>query len=46
VLLKDVARIELGAETYGVVSRVNGHPGAGWPSRCRRAPTRWPPPSW
>jgi multidrug efflux pump len=29
VLLKDVARLELGAETYGVVSRVNGHPGAG-----------------
>jgi multidrug efflux pump len=28
VLLKDVARIELGAESYGVVSRVNGHPGA------------------
>jgi multidrug efflux pump len=28
VLLKDVARIELGAETYGVISRVNGHPGA------------------
>ncbi|MDE1917294.1 MAG: efflux RND transporter permease subunit [Sphingomonadales bacterium] len=28
VLLKDVARIELGAETYGVFSRVNGHPGA------------------
>ncbi|WP_206240523.1 efflux RND transporter permease subunit [Novosphingobium terrae] len=28
VLLKDVARIELGAESYGVISRVNGHPGA------------------
>jgi multidrug efflux pump len=28
VQLKDVARIELGAETYGVFSRVNGHPGA------------------
>jgi multidrug efflux pump len=28
VLLKDVARIELGAESYGVYSRVNGHPGA------------------
>jgi multidrug efflux pump len=28
VLLKDVARIELGAETYGIISRVNGHPGA------------------
>lgn len=29
VSLKDVARIELGAESYGVYSRVNGHPGAG-----------------
>jgi multidrug efflux pump len=28
VRLSDVARIELGAESYGVVSRVNGHPGA------------------
>ncbi|WP_353204951.1 efflux RND transporter permease subunit [Sphingomonas sp.] len=29
VRLSDVARIELGAENYGVTSRVNGHPGAG-----------------
>ncbi|MFM5916519.1 MAG: multidrug efflux RND transporter permease subunit [Novosphingobium sp.] len=29
VALKDVARIELGAESYGVYSRINGHPGAG-----------------
>jgi multidrug efflux pump len=29
VSLHDVARIELGAETYGVYSRINGHPGAG-----------------
>jgi multidrug efflux pump len=29
VLLKDVARIELGAESYNASSRVNGHPGAG-----------------
>lgn len=29
VLLGDVARVELGAESYSVVSRVNGHPGAG-----------------
>jgi len=29
VLLKDVARIELGAENYNAVSRVNGHPGSG-----------------
>jgi multidrug efflux pump len=29
VLLRDVARIELGAESYTSVSRVNGHPGAG-----------------
>jgi multidrug efflux pump len=29
VHLSDVARIELGAETYGVISRVNGHPGTG-----------------
>jgi multidrug efflux pump len=29
VLLGDVARIELGAENYNVVSRLNGHPAAG-----------------
>jgi multidrug efflux pump len=29
VHLKDVARIELGAESYTAVSRVNGHPGSG-----------------
>jgi multidrug efflux pump len=29
VLIGDVARVELGAENYSVVSRVNGHPGAG-----------------
>jgi multidrug efflux pump len=29
VRLGDVARIELGAESYGNISRVNGHPGAG-----------------
>ena len=29
VRLSDVARIELGAENYGVTSRVNGYPGAG-----------------
>ena len=29
VLLGDVARVELGAESYNAVSRVNGHPGAG-----------------
>ncbi|GGO91108.1 efflux RND transporter permease subunit [Stakelama pacifica] len=29
VRLSDVARVELGAESYGVTSRVNGHPGAG-----------------
>ena len=29
VRLSDVARIELGAENYAVMSRVNGHPGAG-----------------
>jgi multidrug efflux pump len=29
VLLKDVARIELGSESYGSLSRLNGHPGAG-----------------
>ncbi|MEP7221898.1 MAG: multidrug efflux RND transporter permease subunit [Novosphingobium sp.] len=28
VMLKDVARVELGAENYGVVGRVNGHPGS------------------
>ncbi len=29
VRLSDVARIELGQESYAAVSRVNGHPGAG-----------------
>jgi multidrug efflux pump len=29
VLLGDVARVELGAENYSTVARVNGHPGAG-----------------
>ena len=29
VQLKDVARIELGAESYAVVGRINGHPAAG-----------------
>ncbi|MEO5866587.1 MAG: efflux RND transporter permease subunit [Sphingomonas sp.] len=29
VRLSDVARVELGAESYGIVSRINGHPGAG-----------------
>jgi multidrug efflux pump len=29
VLLTDVARVELGSENYTVVSRLNGHPGAG-----------------
>ncbi|MEA3004558.1 MAG: multidrug efflux pump [Sphingomonadales bacterium] len=29
VLLQDVARVELGSESYGSTSRLNGHPGAG-----------------
>ncbi|WP_116091248.1 efflux RND transporter permease subunit [Sphingomonas crusticola] len=29
VLLEDVARVELGAENYNSLSRLNGHPGAG-----------------
>ena len=29
VLLSDVARIELGSESYAVLSRINTHPGAG-----------------
>ncbi|WP_205480293.1 efflux RND transporter permease subunit [Sphingomonas arenae] len=29
VRVKDVARVELGAESYNAVSRLNGHPGAG-----------------
>src|SRR3954447_25178379 len=29
VTLKDVARVELGSENYGNLSRLNGHPGAG-----------------
>ena len=29
VSLRDVARVELGAENYGVTSRLNRHPGAG-----------------
>jgi len=30
VRLGDVARVELGSENYNVVTRVNGHPGAGF----------------
>ena len=29
VLLRDVARVELGSESYATLSRLNGHPGAG-----------------
>ncbi|TKD52872.1 efflux RND transporter permease subunit [Sphingomonas baiyangensis] len=29
VLLRDVARVELGAESYTIISRLNGHPAAG-----------------
>ena len=29
VRLSDVARVELGPESYGISSRINGHPGAG-----------------
>ena len=29
VTIGDVARVEIGAENYGIVTRVNGHPGAG-----------------
>ena len=29
VRIKDIARVEIGAESYAVVSRINGHPGAG-----------------
>ena len=29
VLLSDVARVELGSESYTTISRLNGHPGAG-----------------
>ena len=29
VRIKDIARVEIGAENYSVVSRINGHPGAG-----------------
>ena len=29
VRLADVARVELGSESYGTVTRLNGHPGAG-----------------
>ncbi|WP_137751363.1 efflux RND transporter permease subunit [Sphingopyxis sp. L1A2A] len=29
VRIKDIARVEIGAENYSVISRINGHPGAG-----------------
>ncbi|MDO9362261.1 MAG: efflux RND transporter permease subunit [Sphingopyxis sp.] len=29
VRIKDIARVEIGAESYAAVSRINGHPGAG-----------------
>ncbi len=33
VHLSDVARVELGADSYSVVSRLNGHPASGMPVR-------------
>ncbi len=46
VRLSDVARIELGAESYASVSRINRHPGAGIAVLLAPAPTRWRPPNW
>jgi len=41
VRLLDVARIELGSDSYDVQSRANGHPPRAWRSNCRPAPMRW-----
>ena len=40
VRLKDVARIELGAQNYGIKGRLNGKPRPSWPSTSSRDPTR------
>ncbi len=40
VKLSDVARIELGAESYAAVSRINQHPGAGIAVLMAPGPTR------
>ena len=43
VRLKDVARVEIGAENYGTVARFNGQPAAGSASASPPAPTRSTP---
>jgi multidrug efflux pump len=44
VRLKDVARIELGAQTYATSARLNGKPSTAMACNCRPAATRWPRP--
>jgi hypothetical protein len=47
VRLKDVARIELGADNYDRTTKRQRLPGVrAWASTCSRAPTRCRPPSW
>ena len=43
VRLRDVARIELGSQTYMQIGRYQGKPAASWPSTRRPARTRSPP---
>jgi multidrug efflux pump len=45
VHLRDVARMELGSETYNILARYNGKPASAWRSSWPPAPTRWIPPT-
>ena len=46
VRLADVARLELGKESYNISSRLNGTPTVGGRSSCRPGPTRSRPLPW
>ena len=43
VRLKDVARIELGAQLYATSARPTASPRSAWVCSCRPAATPWPP---
>jgi multidrug efflux pump subunit AcrB len=46
VRLKDVARIELGIESYAFESRLDGKPAVAMAVQLTRPPTPWRRPSW
>ncbi|STF44309.1 acriflavin resistance protein B [Escherichia coli] len=43
VLLRDVAKIELGGENYDIIAEFNGQPASGLGSSWRPVQTRWIP---